>query len=52
MATAKPDENAGAGGSYVLDPKTGTRTLVERTEEAAQPQNDTNDQEADKAKEG
>lgn len=26
------DENAGKGGAYVLDPKTGKRRLVERTE--------------------
>lgn len=25
------DEHAGHGGSYLLDPKTGKRTLVERT---------------------
>ena len=25
------DENAGLGGTYLLDPKTGKRTLVERT---------------------
>lgn len=27
------DEFAGQGGSYVADPKTGKRTLVERTQE-------------------
>ena len=27
------DENEGRGGSYILDPKTGARVLVERTEE-------------------
>ena len=27
------DEFAGQGGSYVLDPETGKRTLVERTQE-------------------
>ena len=26
------DKNAGLGGSYLLDVKTGTRTLVERTD--------------------
>lgn len=31
----KPDPNAGHGGSYVLDPKTGERTLVERTQDPA-----------------
>lgn len=30
------DEFHGQGGSYVLDPKTGKRTLVERTQEAAE----------------
>ena len=30
------DEFAGLGGSYVLDPETGKRTLVERTEPAEQ----------------
>lgn len=29
-----PDEYAGQGGSYLLDPKTGRRTLIERTEPA------------------
>lgn len=28
------DEFAGQGGSYVLDPETGKRTLVERTQDA------------------
>ena len=27
------DQNAGMGGSYVLDPKTGERTLIQRTDE-------------------
>ena len=31
------DEFAGQGGSYTLDPKTGKRTLVQRTEQP-QPQ--------------
>lgn len=26
-----PDTNHGAGGRYLIDPKTGVRTLVERT---------------------
>lgn len=31
--TARPaDDHAGKGGSYVLDPATGKRTLVERTD--------------------
>ncbi|MDD3675805.1 hypothetical protein [Thauera propionica] len=30
-ATAPADAYAGQGGSYVLDPATGKRTLVERT---------------------
>lgn len=30
------DENEGKGGSYVIDPKTGLRRLVERTEELPQ----------------
>lgn len=39
MATAKPVEltdcpDWGKGGSYVIDPQTGRRTLVERTEPA------------------
>lgn len=29
------DENDGLGGSYLQDPKTGVRVLVERTEELA-----------------
>jgi hypothetical protein len=29
------DNHEGAGGSYVVDPKTGIRTLVERTKDAA-----------------
>lgn len=28
------DEHQGQGGSYLLDPATGKRTLVERTQEA------------------
>ena len=30
------DENEGLGGSYTLNPKTGKRTLVERTKPAEQ----------------
>lgn len=30
------DEYAGQGGSYLLDPETGKRTLVERTEDPAE----------------
>lgn len=33
MTEATHDEYAGQGGSYVLDPETGKRTLVERTAE-------------------
>lgn len=29
------DNHEGAGGSYTVDPKTGIRTLVERTKDAA-----------------
>lgn len=29
--TDLPDEHDGEGGSYTVDPKTGQRTLVERT---------------------
>lgn len=32
--TEKIDENAGHGGSYILDEETGERTLVERTQPA------------------
>lgn len=35
MTTPHTDEFAGQGGSYVLDPETGKRTLVERTEDPA-----------------
>lgn len=31
------ETNDGAGGSYVIDEKTGARTLVERTKEKAEP---------------
>ena len=31
------DEHEGMGGSYTLDPKTGKRTLVERTDDALLP---------------
>lgn len=30
-------QNAGMGGSYVLDPKTGERRLTERTNEITEP---------------
>lgn len=33
MSTIFDDEFAGQGGSYVVDPKTGKRKLVERTQE-------------------
>lgn len=33
---APPDRYAGQGGSYVMDPETGVRTLVERTEDNLQ----------------
>jgi hypothetical protein len=36
--TIPVDEFHGQGGSYVLDPVTGARTLVERTQEPEQPQ--------------
>ena len=35
MASPETDENHGHGGSYTLDPATGIRTLVERTEDRA-----------------
>lgn len=34
--TTNPDEYAGQGGSYVLDPVTGIRTLVSRTQDDAE----------------
>ena len=34
---AMNDEYYGLGGSYVADPKTGKRKLIERTEEKAEP---------------
>ena len=33
-AAAEPDEHHGMGGSYIADPKTGKRTLQERTANA------------------
>jgi hypothetical protein len=33
MSETTHDEFAGQGGSYMLDPATGKRTLIERTEE-------------------
>ena len=35
---AQPDPDAGKGGSYVRDPKTGARTLTHRTRDQAAPQ--------------
>ena len=35
MSQTTTDEFEGQGGSYMLDPATGKRTLVERTEEPA-----------------
>jgi hypothetical protein len=32
-ATPVPDEHAGKGGSYVRNPETGVRTLMERTKD-------------------
>jgi hypothetical protein len=32
------DEYQGQGGTYLLDPKTGKRKLIERTEPATQPE--------------
>jgi len=40
LPSLSPDEFWGQGGSYLLDPKTGIRTLVERTE-PAQPSDNT-----------
>lgn len=34
MTDTTTDPNAGHGGSYLLDPKTGKRVLQERTQEA------------------
>lgn len=34
---AQPDEYAGCGGSYVMDPDTGKRTLMQRTQPRADP---------------
>jgi len=31
------DQYDGQGGSYIADPKTGARTLIERTSEIAEP---------------
>lgn len=36
MSETNTDEFAGQGGSYELDPATGKRTLVERTQEPAE----------------
>jgi hypothetical protein len=40
LPSLSPDEFWGQGGSYLLDPKTGIRTLIERTE-PAQPSDST-----------
>jgi len=40
LPSLSPDEFWGQGGSYLLDPKTGIRTLIERTE-PAQPSDNT-----------
>ena len=40
LPSLSPDEFWGQGGSYLLDPKTGKRTLIERTE-PAQPSDST-----------
>lgn len=34
MPDTQPDPHAGHGGSYILDPETGERRLVERTDYA------------------
>ena len=36
MTDVVKDEFEGQGGSYVVDPKTGARVLVERTQEAGE----------------
>ena len=38
MMAISPDEYHGQGGTYLLNPKTGKRQLIERTEPDAQPQ--------------
>lgn len=38
MMAYTPDEYHGQGGTYLLDPKTGKRQLIERTEPDATPQ--------------
>lgn len=47
MPDTQPDPCAGHGGSYILDPKTGQRRLVERTQEAAPPAAETTTAPAD-----
>jgi len=37
LAQQQLDQHAGHGGSYVIDPKTGDRTLVERTKQVGDP---------------
>ena len=44
------DEYAGQGGSYLVDPKTGRRELVERTSEPAEPAAQTTPAPADDGK--
>ena len=38
MSVTFDDEYAGQGGTYILDPKTGKRTLLGRTQDPAFPQ--------------
>ena len=38
--TQTTDEYAGQGGKYIIDPETGVRTLVERTEDPVQQPDD------------
>lgn len=60
MMAITVDEYHGQGGSYLLDPKTGKRKLIERTEPATNPAqatpevttNGTDPQTADPGKEG
>jgi len=50
-----PDEFAGQGGEYLLDPKTGRRTLIARTAPAPNPTEPTDalpDQKADDPDQG
>jgi hypothetical protein len=54
MKDKSEDEYSGQGGSYVIDPKTGQRRLVERTADAALPgqPNDAESAPADKPRKG